>query len=106
MSSSIVEKLIAAHDDKQFVLATTKHDVLAVLDRIKSAVQQMEDFTQFPEGPDGAILFALLHDRSRTCPDAGDFNRLYQGCQAALSTAFKVLGQEIDWFPGAKPSGD
>jgi hypothetical protein len=106
MSSSIVEKLIAAHDDQQFVLATTRHDVLAVLDRIKGDVQQMEDFTQFPEGADGVILFALLKDRSRTCPDAGDFNQLYQGCQAALSTAFKVLEREIDWFPGAKPSGD
>ena len=106
MASSLVEKLIAAHADKPFVVATTKHDVLAVLDRIKSAVQQMEDFTHFPEGTNGAILFTLLQDGSSACPDAGDFGHLYQGCKAALSTAFRVLEQEIDWFPGAKPSGD
>jgi hypothetical protein len=44
------------------------------LDRIKSRVEAMEDFTQFPEGPAGAILFALLREASDMCPDAGDFN--------------------------------
>ena len=98
--TSIVEKLIAAHSDQQFVFATTKREVFAVLDEIRNIVGTMEDFAQFPEGANGAVLFALLKNASTGCPDAGDFNHVHQGCQAALSTAFGVLREEIDWSPG------
>jgi hypothetical protein len=98
--TSIVEKLIAAHPDKQFVFATTKREVLAALDEIRNVVEAMEDFAQFPEGTNGVVLFALLQNASTSCPDAGDFDHVHQGCQAALRTAFGVLREEIDWFPG------
>jgi hypothetical protein len=100
MSSTIVERLIAAHGGTPFLAAVTKRDVNMALDRIKSRVEAMEDFTQFPEGPAGAILFALLREASDMCPDAGDFNGVYQGYQAALTAAFTLLAAEIDWFPG------
>jgi len=56
--SSLVEKLIAAHSENQFVAATTKREVFAVLGKIRSTVEAMEDFTQFPEGP--AAQFSML----------------------------------------------
>ena len=93
--ATIVERLIAAHADTQFVLATTKSDVLAALDEIRDLIGTMEDFKQFPEGANGAILFALLKHASTTCPDVGDFNYVYQGCQAALNTTFRVLSDEV-----------
>jgi hypothetical protein len=101
MSSGIVEKLAAAWEGEPLMIATGKRDVFATLDRIRSTVDEMEDFTTFPEGSSGAILFALLKTASETCPDAGDFGGLYQGYQAALSAAFKVLRQEIGWSPEA-----
>jgi hypothetical protein len=97
--SSIVEKLIAAHSEKQFVFATSKREVLVALDEIRNIVAAMEDFAQFPEGANGAVLYALLKNASTSCPDAGDFNYVHQGCEAALRTAFVVLREEIDWFP-------
>ena len=98
--TSIVEKLILAHSDKQFVFATKKREVFARLDEIRNIVEAMEDFAQFPEGANGAVLYALLKNASTSCPDTGDFNDVHQGCQAALSTAFGVLREEIEWFPG------
>ena len=97
--TSIVKKLIAAHSDKQFVFPTTKREVFATLDELRNIVEAMENFAQFPEGANGAVLYALLKNASTTCPDVGDFNHVHQGCEAALSTAFAVLREEIDWFP-------
>jgi hypothetical protein len=92
--SSLVEELIVAQPAEQIVLATTKREVFATLDAIRSTVEKMEEFTQFPEGSRGAILYALLKDASKSCPDVGDFNYIHQGCQAVLSAAFKVLSKQ------------
>ena len=94
--ASIVEELIAAHSDTQFVFATNKREVFAALEQIGKIVGAMEDFAQFPEGANGAVLYALLKNASTSCPDAGDFNLIHQGCQKALSAAFSVLREKID----------
>lgn len=104
--ASIVAKLIAAHPDEQFVFATTKRDVVAALDAIRSTVEAMGEFEQFPEGSNGVILYAMLKNAAITCPDTGDFGYIHQGCQAALSTAFEVINRETDWFPATNGSRD
>ena len=60
--TSIVEKLIDAHSEKQFVVATTKREVFATLDEIRRTVEAMEDFEQFPEGSSGVILYGSVED--------------------------------------------
>ena len=101
--SSVIDKLFAAYAEKEFVTATTKPEVFAMLDEVRRTVEAMEDFTQFPDGPSGVVLYALLENASRTCPDIGDFNYVHQGYEAVLNTAFKVLSEEIDWFPVSNP---
>lgn len=98
--TSIVDKLIAAHADGPFVTATNKRDVRASLDEIRDVIEGMDDFSRFPEGASGAILYALLKAASRRCPDLGDFDHVHQGYQAALGAAFVVLRDETAWFPG------
>ena len=102
--TSIVERLIATHPDTQFVYPTTRQDVFAALDELRQVVEAMDDFSEFPEGANGAVIYALLKRASTTCPDAADFNDAHQGCQAALSTAFDVLSRETEWFGDGKPS--
>ena len=99
--ASIVERLIATHPDKQFVYPTTKQDVLVALDELRHVIEAMDDFAQFPEGANGAVIYALLKRASSTSPDAGDFNYLHQGCQAAMRTAFEVLSASVLYPPSS-----
>jgi hypothetical protein len=103
---SIVDTLIATHPDGPFVYATTKPEVLATLDAIRRTIEAMPDFERFPEGSIGAVLYATLRHASTACPDPGDLNQVHQGCQAALSTAFRVISEDIDWFPSRNRPAD
>ncbi len=81
--------------DVNYIFPATKDNVLELLDTLKMRIMDMEDFTGFPEGADGVILFALLEQSSHRCPDVGDFNYIYQGYQSVLEAAVKSIKGDV-----------
>lgn len=93
--SNILGNIINRYSEVNYIFPTTKDDVLELLDALKSSIEEMEEFTEFPQGADGVILFALLQKSSHSCPDAGDFNYIYQGYRSVLETAFKTVKEDV-----------
>ena len=91
----IMENAINRCSEVNILFPTTKDNVLKLLDTLRSSIMELDDFTEFPEGADGVILFALLKQTSNNCPDAGDFNHIYQGYQSVLEAAFKTIKEDV-----------
>lgn len=90
-----MENIIDRFFEKNDIFPTTKADALELLDALKSSVIQMNDFTVFPQGANGVVLYALLERSSNSCADVGDFNYIYQNYQSVLETAFKSIKEDV-----------
>ena len=88
-----------AYPHKEYVHAATKSDVYQVLDRVRERVEDMGDFTAFPEGAPGVVLYALLKNAASACPDVGDFNYVRQGFEAILKASWDDIADTTEWFP-------
>lgn len=90
-----MENINNGETNADYLFPTTKDNVLEMLDTLKKSVMEMEDFTEFHEGADGVILYALLKQSSHKCPDVGDFNYIYQGYQSVLEATFKTIKDDV-----------
>jgi len=88
--SSFAERIAKEYDAK-YVYPATKDDVLRFLDELKGVIASLDDFSAFPEGRSGIVLYALLRVEARSCPDAGDFSHAHQGLQTALTASYEDL---------------
>ena len=97
--STEAERLLQAYPHKEHVHAATKSDVYQVLDRVRERVEEMGDFTAFPEGAPGVVIYALLENASIACPDVGDLGYLRKGFEAILKASFDDIAGTTEWFP-------
>ena len=89
--SSFAEKIVKAYPEPQFVIPTTKDDVLRLIDRLKSTIVSLDDFSEFPEGSRGVVVYAILKAASDNCPDIGDFGYIHQGLEMVLKASFEEI---------------
>ena len=75
---TFAERLIDSYpkDLASTVLPTSRQQALAYLERIANTLRGLDDFTHFPEGPMGVVIFSLMKQESQICPDVGCYEAI------------------------------
>lgn len=89
--TTVAERIARAYPLQSFVFPTTKSEALRRLDLLRSIISSMEEFSAFPEGATGVIVYALLKHAADISPDVGDLNYQFQGMETVLKAAFEEL---------------
>ncbi|HUT48010.1 MAG TPA: hypothetical protein VM325_01610 [Alphaproteobacteria bacterium] len=103
---NIVKRLTDEYADgggDAFVLPTTKSSALDYLDNLKRRVEAMEEFSAFPEGDPGIVVFALLWDRAGELDHSGEFGQDRQGLAKLMETFGAIAEKEDPWSASPLP---
>lgn len=80
--------------ETQLIFETSKDQVLAKQQRIRERVEKMAEFTEFPEGVTGVLIYNMLEMDA----DISDISHIKQGCEKILKAAGSVVVEEVDNF--------
>ena len=89
--TSFAENLIRRYPQPQYVRATTKRDVFTYIESLRDLVASLEDFSVFPEGSPGVVLYALLKWELQARQDCGDLGYVLQGLEMVLRASCEEL---------------
>src|ERR1700682_2076237 len=93
--ATFAERMVQRYPQQQDIFSTTKADVVTLIEHLKATISGLDDFSLFPEGSPGIIVYALLKDASHSCPDLGDLNWKYQGLTLALKASFEEISDSL-----------
>ncbi len=93
--SSIIDRLITSYPDQKYIHTTSKDEALGLLKNLSERIREMEDFTQFPEGTGGVIIYAMLNKDAESCPDAGDLSLFCQGYETLLRHTCHIIAPTL-----------
>jgi hypothetical protein len=96
--SSIIDALTNTYPDPRFVYPTTREEALLLLQKLTTQISSMDEFSRFPEGVAGVVLFLLIADAAETSADVGDLGLTKQGYEMLLQHAVEVFRQR--WGEG------
>jgi len=96
--TTFAERMTTGYPEPAFVRPAMKADAVRLLDNLRSEILGLEEFSTFPEGADGVVIYALLKRASRACPDLGDFNYIHQGLKLVLDASHQEIATNTDGF--------